>query len=98
MGEAARRGVFTSLALLGLGAAYPAAAHATASADGTTARNVGPASEDGVAVRKAADAAEAAARRSPASAAMPLAGRRLPPPGYLDYCLRFRDRDRACAW
>ena len=92
MGGAARRGVFTSLALLGLVAGYPTAAHATASTDRTAARNGGPASEDGIAVR------EAAARRPPASAVMPLAGRRLPPPGYLDYCLRFRGRDEACAW
>ena len=97
MGGAAWRGVFTSLALLGLVAAHPTAAYAAASADRMATRNGGPASRDGAAVREAADAAGTAAR-PPAGAAMPLAGWRLPPPGYLDYCLRFRDRDQACAW
>jgi hypothetical protein len=101
MGGSARRGVLTSLALLGLVAtAYPGAARATtapAERAAATARNGGPASGGGAMVRKAADAADDAAR-PPAGAAMPLAGWRLPPPGYLDYCLRFRDRDQACAW
>lgn len=36
------------------------------------------------------------ARLLPSSSAMPTGDWRLPPPGYLDYCLRFRSRDRAC--
>lgn len=35
--------------------------------------------------------------RLPASSAMPVGEDRLPPPGYLDYCLRFRGRDQGCA-
>ena len=32
----------------------------------------------------------------PASSPMPLGEWRLPPPGYVDYCLRFKSRDRGC--
>ncbi len=32
----------------------------------------------------------------PPSSAMPLGDWRLPPPGYVDYCLRFKGRDRGC--
>ena len=85
MGVAVRRGAFTGL-LLGLTLACATAAHATV-----------PAPADGTVAAKGGDGA-AGARPLPAGAAMPLAGRRLPPPGYLDYCLRFRDRDQGCAW
>jgi hypothetical protein len=31
-----------------------------------------------------------------ASSMMPLGELRLPPPGYVDYCLRFKGRDQGC--
>lgn len=37
-----------------------------------------------------------APRLLPASSAMPLGAWRLPPPGYVDYCLRFKGRDQGC--
>ena len=35
-------------------------------------------------------------RLLPASSVMPLGELRLPPPGYVDYCLRFKGRDQGC--
>ena len=101
-GGAVRRGDLSkSLPLLGLGlglalACATSAAHATAPAAGGT---VASGSSGGTAPRGTTTTADAiGAVRGPAGAAMPLAGPRLPPPGYLDYCLRFRGLDQGCAW
>jgi hypothetical protein len=84
MVESGRRKVGAAL-LLGL-------LLATGSAEARGKREPGiTAAQDG-AIRLVASEASAL----PVSSTMQLGDLRLPPPGYLDYCLRYRGIDRGC--
>ena len=56
----------------------------------------GPYARDPGALARAHEVANPTSRLLPASTVMPLGEWRLPPPGYVDYCLRFKDRDQGC--
>ncbi len=56
----------------------------------------GPYAREPMGVVQVQDVVSRSPRILPASSVLPLGELRLPPPGYVDYCLRFKGRDQGC--